>query len=71
MFIALVNIMYKYVHNNKYQMKYREFAKDSKARKEVKDNIYTKRSKAGNFFFKNNLKLYTGAPKSRESRVNF
>ena len=46
-------------------MKYREFAKHSKATKEVKDNIYAERNKAGNFFFKNNLKLYTGAPKSR------
>ena len=32
--------MYKYVHNNKYQMKYKEFAKYGEARKEVKDNIY-------------------------------
>ena len=44
--------MYKYVHNNKYQMKYREFAKHNEARKEVKDNIYAKRSKAGNCFEK-------------------
>ena len=42
--------MYKYVHNNKYQIKYRKFAKHSEARKEVKDNIYTKQSKAGIFF---------------------
>ena len=31
--------MYKYVHNNKYHMKYSEFAKHSEARKDVKDNI--------------------------------
>ena len=54
--------MYKYVHNNKYQMKYREFVKHSEARKEVKDNIYA--NQGWNFFLKNNLKLYTGALKS-------
>ena len=45
-------------------MKYREFAKHSEARKEVKDNIYAERSEAGNFFLKKNLKLYTRVPKS-------
>ena len=40
------------VHNNKYQMKDREFAKHSETRKEVKDNIYAKQSEAGNFFEK-------------------
>ena len=54
--------MYKYVHNNKYQMKYREFVKHSEARKEVKDNIYA--NQGWNLFLKNNLKLYTGALKS-------
>ena len=43
-------------------MKYREFVKHSEARKEVKDNIYA--NQGWNFFFKNNLKLYTGVPKS-------
>ena len=42
--------MYKYVHNNKYQMKYREFARPSEARKEVKDNIYAEQSEVGIFF---------------------
>ena len=54
--------MYKYVHNNKYQMKYREFAKHSEARKEVKDNIYAKWSKAGIFFGKIILNYILGSP---------
>ena len=31
-------------------MKYREFAKHSEPRKEVKDIFYAERSEAGNFF---------------------
>ena len=34
--------MYKYVHDNKYQMKYSEFAKHSEARKELKENFFEK-----------------------------
>ena len=56
--------MYKYVYNNKYQMKYREIANHNEARKELKHNIYAKQSESGNFFWKNNLKFYTGASKS-------
>ena len=44
--------MYNYVHNNKCQMKYSKFAKQSKARKYLKDNIYAKRSEAENCFEK-------------------
>ena len=40
--------MYKYVHNNKYQMKYSEFAKHSEDRK-LEDNINAERSEAENF----------------------
>ena len=55
--------MYNYVHNNKYQMKYSIFAKDSEARKQLRDNIYAEQSEAENFL-KNNHKLYTRASKS-------
>ena len=44
--------MCKYLHNNKYQMKYREIAKYSEARKELKDNIYTEQSEVGICFEK-------------------
>ena len=44
--------MFKYVHNNKYQMKYREISKHSEARKQLKDNIYAEWGKAGLFFEK-------------------
>ena len=44
--------MYKYVHNNKYQMKYSEFAKHSEAGKQLNDNIYAEWSEAENFFEK-------------------
>ena len=37
------------VHNNKYQVKYSEFAKHSEARKQLKDNVYAERSKAEKF----------------------
>ena len=53
--------MYKYVHNNKYQMKYREIAKHSEARKELKDNIYAKLSEA-RFFWKIILNFVLGLP---------
>ena len=43
------NIMYKYVHNDKFQMKYRGIAMYNATRKKVKDNIYAKQSKVGNF----------------------
>ena len=47
------NTMYKYAHNNKYQMKYIvNFVTHSEARKLLKDNIYAERSKAENFFEK-------------------
>ena len=46
------NIMYNYVHHNKYEIKYSKFAKHSEARKQLKDNVYAKRSKAENFFEK-------------------
>ena len=42
--------MYKYIHNNKYQMKYSEFAKHSEDRKQLEDNINAERSEAENFF---------------------
>ena len=42
--------MYKYVHNNKYQMKYSEFAKHSEDRKQLEDNIYAEQSEAKIFF---------------------
>ena len=42
--------MYNYVHNNKYEIKYSKFAKHSEARKQLKDNVYAKRSEAENFF---------------------
>ena len=35
-----------------YQIKYSKFAKHSKARKQLKDNIYAKRCKAEIFFEK-------------------
>ena len=44
--------MYKYVHNNKFQMKYRVIAKHSEVRKQLKDKVYAEWSKAGNFFEK-------------------
>ena len=44
--------MYNYVHNNKYQMKYSEFAKNSEARKQLKYNVYAVWSEAENFFEK-------------------
>ena len=47
-----ITIMYNYVHNNKYKMKYSKFAKYSEARKQLKDNSYEERSKAENFFEK-------------------
>ena len=50
--------MYKYVHNNKYQMKYREIARHNEAKRELKYNIYAERSESGNSFLKNNLKFY-------------
>ena len=62
--------MYKYVHNNKYQMKYKEFAKYGEARKEVKNNIYAEWSEARNFFWKIILNCILG-PQIWESRVNF
>ena len=43
-------------------MKYREFAKHSEARKEVKDNIYAERSEAGNIFWKIILNCILGLP---------
>ena len=52
--------MYKYVQNNKYQMKYREFVKHSEARKEVKDNIYA--NQGWNFFWKIILNCILGLP---------
>ena len=58
--------MYKYVHNNKYQMEYSEFAKHNEARKQLKDNIYGERSDP-EIFLKNNHKLYTRASKSGSS----
>ena len=45
-------------------MKYREIAKHSEAKKQLRDNIAAKQSEARNFFEKHNLKLYTGAFKS-------
>ena len=47
-----ITIMYNYVHNNKYQMKYSKFAKYSEARKQLKDNSYEEWSEAENFFEK-------------------
>ena len=45
--------MYKYAHNNKYQMKYIvNFATHSEARKQLKDNIYAELSEAEIFFEK-------------------
>ena len=56
--------MYKYVHNNKYQIKYMSIIINTKlnigklpsivseARKELKDNIYAEWSMAGIFFEK-------------------
>ena len=53
MFIALANIMYKYVHKNKkYQTKYGENAKHShasEARKFRKIIFMPSKSEAGNF----------------------
>ena len=44
--------MYKYVHNNKYQLMYSEFAKHSEATKQLEENIYAERSEAEIFFEK-------------------
>ena len=44
--------MYNYVHNNKYEIKYSKFAKHSEARKQLKNNVYAKRSEAKIFFEK-------------------
>ena len=54
--------MYKYVHNNKYQMKYSEFAKHSEDRKQLEDNINAERSEAENFFGKIIINCILGPP---------
>ena len=51
-----------YVHNNKYQMKYSEFAKHSEARKQLKNNVYAKPSEAENFFGKIIINCILGIP---------
>ena len=42
--------MYKYVPNNKYQMKYGDIAMHSEARKQLRDTIYAEQSGARNSF---------------------
>ena len=54
--------MYKYIHNNKYQMKYSKFAKHSEDRKQLEDNINAERSKAENFFWKLIINCILGLP---------
>ena len=63
--------MYKYVHNNKYQMKYSEFAKHSEDRKQLEDNIYAEQSEAKIFFWKIIINMYTRASKSGSPRWIF
>ena len=54
--------MYKYVHNNKYQMKYSEFAKCSEDRKQLEDDINAEQSEAEIFFWKIIINCILGLP---------